>query len=145
MTDPFEDLDQSVAEEAEETVERTDGAGGSTHPDQTETAHSTERTETPEPTEVAEEDTRPKPTTEGASGALDKPAFDFDPNQQRDIYVRDEEWTEFVDALDFDVKRALRDEGVEDISKRELHTYALAEVTEHAEAIAERIVEARRE
>ncbi|WP_424005773.1 hypothetical protein ACOZ4I_20175 (plasmid) [Haloarcula salina] len=73
----------------------------------------------------------------------DRPAFSFDQSKQEAIYAREETIEAFEDALDFEVKRALRDEGVRDVPKRELHDALLRLGTEQPDRLADLVLEAR--
>lgn len=75
--------------------------------------------------------------------AKDTPAFDFDAANQTPIYPRGETMQDFEDALDFDVRRALRDDGFTEITKRELHEAALRALVNKPELITESFRELR--
>ena len=71
-------------------------------------------------------------------------AFPFSEAVQRPVYVREESLHQFEDALDFEVRRALRDAGERDVPKRELHDAALRVAADHTDEVAEALIEARR-
>jgi hypothetical protein len=82
--------------------------------------------------------------SENPSSSTD-PAFPFDATSQEQVYVRPQTWTEFEDLLDLDVEAALRDRNVRDVEGREKHDAALRVLADHADEIAEAVVDARRE
>jgi hypothetical protein len=79
-----------------------------------------------------------------AGGVSDEPAFEFGAVKQSPMYARPEAWNALEDALDLDVVRALREAGVRNEEKRELHDAALRVAAEHPEEIAEAVQAARR-
>jgi|AntRauMinimDraft_4_1070384.scaffolds.fasta_scaffold00025_2 hypothetical protein len=91
------------------------------------------------------------PGTRGGSGSdatgdpSETPGFDFDEAKQSPLYARPSAWQAFEDALDLEVVRALREAGVRNEAKRELHDAALRVAAEHPDEIAEAVEEARRE
>lgn len=74
----------------------------------------------------------------------DAPAFEFDEVKQSPLYARPEAWNALEDALDLAVVRALREAGVRNEAKRELHDAVLRVAAEHPEEIAEAVEAARR-
>ena len=77
------------------------------------------------------------------SERLDDPAFSFDATKQDPLYVRPETWDEFNDTL-LEVELALRNYGIRDVPKRELHDAALQVLTNHSDELMEAVVAARR-
>jgi hypothetical protein len=77
--------------------------------------------------------------------ASDEPAFEYDDVKQAPLYARPEAWTALEDALDLDVVRTLREAGVRNEEKRELHDAVLRVAADHPDEIAEAVREARRE
>lgn len=75
----------------------------------------------------------------------DEPAFEYDDVKQSPLYARPEAWTALEDALDLDVVRTLREAGVRNEEKRELHDAVLRVAADHPDEIAEAVQEARRE
>lgn len=71
------------------------------------------------------------------------PAFEFDIDHQRSIYPRPESWEAYRDAIDFEVKRALADYGVRDLTGREAHDAMVRLAGRHPEALAALVLEAR--
>lgn len=110
-------------------------------------ADDTEMDETKSMTETTtESDHAAQSTTESNrtdSKHRDRPAFPFDESKQDAIYAREETIEAFEDTLDFEVKRALRDEGLRDVPKRELHDALLRLATEQPDRLAELVLEAR--
>jgi len=119
--DPFEDLDQQL--QATET-------DGDDEPDAE-----------PEPDDGSDD--------AGAAASSDDerapggPAFEFDIKLQRSIYARDETWNAFEDTVDFEIQRALRDHGLRDVEGREIHDAMVRVATEHPDAVAELVLDAR--
>ena len=77
------------------------------------------------------------------SSQLASPAFAFDATKQDALYARPETWDLFGDAL-LDAEIRLRDLGIRDTPKRELHDAALKVLSRHSEEIAEAVAAARR-
>ncbi|GAA0203989.1 hypothetical protein [Halobaculum roseum] len=75
--------------------------------------------------------------------AHSEPAFGFEEAKQRPLYARQRAWDEFEDALAIDVEPTLRRHDVRDASKRELHDAALRVLADHAEEVANTVLEAR--
>ena len=142
MSDPFGDLD--------ETLDDTGGAASDT-PEATSGA---ERDETDGETQaVSGAATSGESVTGDESGdgdtpddePLSSPAFPFAEAEQTAVYPRAETWATFEDFLDFEVRRRLREAGVRDDTKRELHEAALQVVQSHPEAVAEQFLANRRD
>lgn len=74
----------------------------------------------------------------------DGPAFEYGEVKQSPLYARPEAWNALEDALDLRVVRALREAGVRNEEKRELHDAVLRVAAEHPEEIAEAVEAARR-
>ncbi len=73
------------------------------------------------------------------------PAFEYGDVKQAPMYARPEAWTALEDTLDLDVVRTLREAGVRNEEKRELHDAVLRVAADHPDEIAEAVQEARRE
>jgi len=71
------------------------------------------------------------------------PAFGFEAAKQRPLYARQEAWDAFEDALAIEVEATLRGNDVRDAPKRELHDAALRVLADHADEVAERVLDAR--
>lgn len=101
----------------------------------------------PEPDADRGTDPEPEPTAdvEPDDSALEDPAFSYAESNQGPIYARPETWDEYDDALELDVEQYLRDEGVRNAQKRELHDAALRLAADRPEELAELLIEARRE
>lgn len=80
---------------------------------------------------------------ESDGAAKDTPAFAFDAAKQTPIYPRESTLQDFEDALDFEVRRELRDAGHTDIAKRELHEALLLHAMEHTNELAAKVREMR--
>jgi len=119
--DVFADLDKQL-EEAEK--------GTDSEPD-----------ETPDDAEATDVEPTPSEGADDEGG----PAFEFSNDMQQSIYIRDEVWDAFVDTVDFEVKRELRNEDVREVTGREIQDAALRVATEHPEEIVEKFLELRRE
>ena len=122
MSDPFDDLDETLDETGEGTTEDGDATAD-------ESASESE----------ADDDTG------GDGEQLSSPAFPFAAADQTAVYPRGETWDAFEDFLNFGVRRRLREAGVRDDTKRELHEAALQVVQDHPEAVAEQFIANRRE
>lgn len=85
------------------------------------------------------------PAEEPSDEPSDEPAFEYDDVKQAPLYARPEAWTALEDALDLDVVRTLREAGVRNEEKRELHDAVLRVAADHPDEIAEAVQEARRE
>ena len=72
------------------------------------------------------------------------PAFEYGDVKQAPMYARPEAWTALEDTLDLDVVRTLREAGVRNEEKRELHDAVLRVAADHPDEIAEAVQEARR-
>lgn len=77
------------------------------------------------------------------SEASDTPAFEYDDVKQSPMYARPEAWTALEDALDLDVVRSLREAGIRNEEKRELHDAVLRVAADHPDEIADAVREAR--
>lgn len=116
--DPFADLDEMAETEDSANVE------------------------SPEPDDGLEENSTAEDLAEPVD-PLTEPAFPFDESLQRPLYAREESWDEFEDICDFEVKRLLRDEGIKDISGRELHDATLQLAASNPEALADEVKKLR--
>ncbi len=98
------------------------------------------------PDSTAEETADSEPEDESPEPAVsDTPAFEYDDVKQSPIYARPEAWTALEDALDLDVVRSLRDAGIRNEEKRELHDAVLRVAADHPDEIADAVRQARRE
>lgn len=79
------------------------------------------------------------------SGSLEdsNPGFPFSESVQAQIYPRRTTHDEFEDFIQFDVKQALREYGIRNDEKREIHEAILQFVMERPDAIADKVVELR--
>jgi len=82
---------------------------------------------------------------DSADAASEEPAFEYDDVKQSPLYARPEAWTALEDALDLEVVRALREAGVRNEAKRELHDAVLRVAADHPEEIADAVQDARGE
>ncbi|MCG1003222.1 MULTISPECIES: hypothetical protein [Halobacterium] len=80
-----------------------------------------------------------------SSATSEEPAFEYDDVKQAPMYARPESWTALEDALDLDVVRTLREAGVRNEEKRELHDAVLRVAADHPDEIADAVREARDE
>ncbi|RDZ51949.1 hypothetical protein C5B91_21015 [Haloferax sp. Atlit-10N] len=71
------------------------------------------------------------------------PGFPFSESVQAQIYPRRTTHDEFEDFIQFDVKQALREYGIRNDEKREIHEAILQFVMKHPDAIADKVVELR--
>ena len=72
-----------------------------------------------------------------------EPAFPFSPDMQRPIYPPQDTWENWEDVRDFEVLRRLRDGGVRNVPKRELHAAILEVAMDDPEAVAEAVMRGR--
>ena len=87
-----------------------------------------------------------EPSDETAEATTSEgPAFEYDDVKQAPMYARPEAWTALEDTLDLDVVRTLREAGIRNEEKRELHDAVLRVAADHPDEIAEAVQEARRE
>jgi hypothetical protein len=154
-SDPFGDLDQELADDGdeEEHGEKDEPVDSGTDAVHTETSTSTQQ-DRGQGTSVGSASGSGSSESESGSGASDPdsvaaddlstPAFEFDEARQKAIYPRSETWTDFSDYLDFEIRRRLRDEGIQDDTKRELHEAVLQVVQNHPDEVAEQFVQNRR-
>lgn len=135
--DPFSDLDDKVGEAMETEPEEDDE----------ETAQTTETTKTTEAPDTANQETGRVDAADTESDEdhdpLSTPAFASGNELNRSLYVRDETWSAFNDAIDIDLRPRLKRTGVSRIAKRELHDAALRVAIENPEAVVEAFLEAR--
>lgn len=96
---------------------------------------------------AADSSTEPDETSDETSDDTisETPAFEYGDVKQAPMYARPEAWTALEDALDLDVVRTLREAGVRNEEKRELHDAVLRVAANHPDEIAEAVQEARRE
>ena len=83
---------------------------------------------------------------ETVSAADSEPAFEFEDDIQRTIYVRDGSWQQVQDAINFETKRLLADHNLRDndLFKREFHDALVRTAANHPEEIARYILHDRR-
>lgn len=136
--DPFGDLDEELADDDPGDSTDTDEPRESAEPVSSSDTEARTSESTVE-TQASEESSSPE------ERVLSTPAFEFDETSQKAIYPRSETWESFSDFLDFEVRRRLRDEDVQDDTKRELHEAVLQVVQDHPEEVAEKFVQNRRE
>jgi hypothetical protein len=169
VSDPFGDLDETLDDASgasdasgtdddsgdrdgdrventdEETVSATAGAEGEpadSVTDETTGPTADDAVDSRESATEAESDSREDSTDERP---LSSPAFPFAAADQTAVYPRAETWAAFEDFLDFEVRRRLREAGVRDDTKRELHEAALQVIRDHPEAVAEQFLDNRQE
>ncbi|MXR40657.1 hypothetical protein GRX01_04750 [Halobaculum sp. WSA2] len=161
----FDDLDQAEqAEQAEqeEQIEQIEQAESDTSDTRDETedldgpdasdagpmstdvdADTTPRTGDPDSDRTDGSATGTPGGDEDDTAVTSKPAFGFEKAKQRPLYARQGAWDVFEDALAIDVEPTLRRHDVRDASKRELHDAALRVLADHAEEVADKVLEAR--
>lgn len=71
------------------------------------------------------------------------PAFDYSEEIHRATYAREEHWTAWEDAQQFEIDRVLRDYGVRDAAGREYHEAVYRLATLAPEAVAALMLDAR--
>ncbi|QZP39610.1 hypothetical protein [Halobaculum magnesiiphilum] len=144
----FDDLDQ--AEQAEDEKSETQDAAEERDASEPVDASVTEADLTADPGSHSENRRQDETGTRGSSSSTSEdtsphsePAFGFEEAKQRPLYARQRAWDEFEDALAIDVEPTLRRHDVRDTSKRELHDAALRVLADHAEEVANKVLEAR--
>ncbi|MFC7068565.1 hypothetical protein [Halobaculum lipolyticum] len=137
----FDDLDQAEQEESDRSAESAAPDDRDRTPDEPSTS-----VERPGPGSGRDPSAAPAEqptTTEQPSTDPADPAFGFDEAKQRPLYARQAAWDAFEDALAIDVEATLRRNDVRDTPKRELHDAALHVLAEHADEVAERVLDER--
>ena len=147
----FDDLDQ--AEQAESASGPQDGADGHDVPDASDSGavatdaesdtDTASRSDESSPGGVAESPAVDSSGSGPNSAATSEPAFGFEEAKQRPLYARRRAWDAFEDALAIDVEPTLRRHDLRDASKRELHDAALRVLADHADEVADKVLEAR--
>jgi len=132
----FDDLDQ--AEQAESASDP-----GSAATDADSDTDTTPRSDESGPDGVAESPAGDSTGSGPDSAETSEPAFGFEEAKQRPLYARQHAWDAFEDALAIDVEPTLRRHDVRDASKRELHDAALRVLADHADEVADKVLEAR--
>lgn len=131
----FDDLDQ--AEQAESASGPQDGADGHDVPDASDSGAVATDAESDTDTASRSDESGPN------SAETSEPAFGFEEAKQRPLYARRRAWDAFEDALAIDVEPTLRRHDLRDASKRELHDAALRVLADHADEVADKVLEAR--
>ena len=158
------DVDNTDSADNAETVSKRDSADNTNKTSDTErredsrtetaTSRSTEtattnKTSGDRETRVASDEQGADAGSTGEESATDdgtlSPAFPFAEADQTAVYPRAGTWAAFEDFLDFEVRRRLREAGVRNDTKRELHEAALQVIRDHPDAVAERFLNNRRE
>lgn len=147
----FDDLEEAM----EEQDSNESGADTTTEVDTTGTSEDVqtepERDQTPEPdlSEREESATTGESSSDDSTSevedALEQKAFTYAEAKQSPVYAREEAWEAFDDTMDFEVKRELRDRGIRNVDKRELHETMFYVAAENPELMVERFLELRRE
>lgn len=135
----FDDLEKAERDREEQTAE-------SSAPESESTADSTpvpEQSQTAAEPEASERDPDGGPSS-AAETVSDEPAFEYEDVEQSPMYARPAAWNALNDALDLEVVRALREAGLRNEEKRELHDAALRVAADHPEEIAQAVAAARR-
>lgn len=128
--------ESSASQTSSESHESSESQGSS---DRQTSSKSSESGDSPESGDSSESEDSPD------ADPLETPAFEFADAKQSPLYARPAAWQAFEDAVDLDVIRALREAGVRNEAKRELHDAALRVAAEHPEEIADALREAREE
>ncbi len=142
MSNPFDDLesddsdDGDNANESETDVTSTDEKGRSR--DSLTSVDTTVTESNPEPTRES-----PEQTIENRDPADVGPAFDFSESRQKPMYPHDETWDEVEDQLGITVIPELRQMGIRDEEKREVHNALLKVAIEHSDEIADELAAER--
>lgn len=96
----------------------------------------------PEP-ESSTSESAGEPESVDEVDARDEPAFEFDVTKQRPLYARPEVWSEFDDAIDFEIRRMLKGQDVTNVEGREIHEAVLRIAAADPEAVVETVRELR--
>lgn len=131
----FDDLDTAETERSSSSEPDDDGSDGGAETE-TEAARDAEAA-TASSGRSANDGARTAPA------AGDEPAFGFDEAKQRPLYARQKAWDAFEDALAIEVEATLRRNDVRDAPKRELHDAALRVLADHADEVADRVLDER--
>ncbi|MGB9965613.1 hypothetical protein [Halobacterium sp. CBA1126] len=129
------DRDDGADEQADVAAETADGEAEAPEPE----------VESVTDEEAPSADSSSEQTTTTEDDVSDQPAFEYGDVKQAPMYARPESWAALEDALDLDVVRTLREDGVRNEEKRELHDAVLRVAADHPDEIAEAVQRARRE
>jgi len=122
-TDPFGDLDDSLADEPNEAGDDEPESPSERSVGSSSTSRTTSETQHRDPQE--------------------RPAFPFDAVKQSALYARDETWEEFEAAMNYEAERSLHEDDYSSIEGRELHEATLLVAAENPELVAEKVRELR--
>lgn len=142
----FDDLDQAEQEEARQEAADVE-ASTDTTPEPEETHTESDGNRDGDRTNRTQSGGSAVDEAGSASGSgpgdANTPAFGFEEAKQRPLYARQSAWDEFEDALAIDVETTLRRNDVRDAPKRELHDAALRVLADHADEVADRVLQER--
>ncbi|WP_435064267.1 hypothetical protein [Halobaculum sp. EA56] len=147
----FDDLDQAEQEDATDAAATDDTGGTQTTTSPAAAAEDDLSDGRPDAGEPGTGD-EPREAATSKSGSPSEddspsgdtsPAFGFEEAKQRPLYARQEAWDAFEDALAIEVETTLRRNDVRDAPKRELHDAALRVLADHADEVAELVLEER--
>ncbi|MDL0128809.1 hypothetical protein [Halobacterium salinarum] len=136
MSDPFDDLDETIEDQDDETTDSESTTTASTSTAATEEITSDDGTDEPMTTgeQVANEETDPYTTK----------AFEFgDEATQFPFYVRETTLDEWNTVDDVEVTPALVQDGVKDVTTSEKHDAMLQMVMDNPDVLVEYIKDAR--
>ena len=146
----FDDLDRAEQSESDRSDSADDGAAQSgsgsvrTYPDESSDESGSPDRGEPGAHSGSDTDVDSGAADAGSGGATPSdPAFGFEAAKQRPLYARQGAWEAFEDALAIEVEATLRGNDVRDAPKRELHDAALRVLADHADEVANRVLEAR--
>ncbi|WP_455448229.1 HNH endonuclease signature motif containing protein [Natrinema thermotolerans] len=77
--------------------------------------------------------------------AAETPAFPYSEVAQKPFYARGKTWDELEEAIEEEILPELREKGIVNVQKRELHTVLLEMATDKMDQFPERLKEKRRE
>ncbi|QRV17473.1 hypothetical protein JMJ58_21195 (plasmid) [Haloterrigena salifodinae] len=74
-----------------------------------------------------------------------EPAFPFSEAVRGEFYPHEDTWEEFTDAVENRLIPQMREKGMTNIQKREIHEVMLEFAAEHPKEIAAGVIEARKQ
>lgn len=131
---PFGDLRETAVE-----------SDNNDDPDDETTLDATTETGTASADSESTTDTADDQETNSSYDPESMPFFEFEQDQQRPVYVPDEDWEALDDAWEFDIRPELNQRRYKNISKRELHTALCRLGAREPEAVVAIIENARQE
>jgi len=135
----FDDLEDAIEEQDQQNKNSNAESTVDTEPPQSEM-----QTEADNSAKVAKATKPDEDEMQAQSKAdLSTPAFEFDDAVQKGWYARENSWSEFNAAVDFEIKRELHSRDVENVTRSEITEAVLWTAVEQPELVAEKLIEMR--